>query len=164
MYVCFPMVIMHRKLKPLYWKACIVSSGIFRGYPAKKDLSAMRKHGGWGPFGRIPSIRCVCCCKLCSEEYDCIYHGNKNCTKKDICDMQGHPCMNPKVRVRVPLSSTHFLSQKLWNFRNNIRSCVENESCGPGTVNISNVNFIFKNIYTTRASIHKHGTANVWHW
>ena len=28
---------------------------IIRGYPAKKALSAMRKHGGWGPFGRIPS-------------------------------------------------------------------------------------------------------------
>ena len=28
----------------------------WRGYPAKRALSAMRKHGGWGPFGRIPSI------------------------------------------------------------------------------------------------------------
>ena len=28
----------------------------YRGYPAKRALSAMRKHGGWGPFGRIPSI------------------------------------------------------------------------------------------------------------
>ena len=28
----------------------------FRGYPAKRALSAMRKHGGYGPFGRIPSI------------------------------------------------------------------------------------------------------------
>ena len=28
----------------------------FRGYPAKRALSAMRKHGGLGPFGRIPSI------------------------------------------------------------------------------------------------------------
>ena len=26
-----------------------------RGYPAKRALSAMRKHGGYGPFGRIPS-------------------------------------------------------------------------------------------------------------
>ena len=28
----------------------------FRGYPAIRALSAMRKHGGLGPFGRIPSI------------------------------------------------------------------------------------------------------------
>ena len=25
-----------------------------RGYPAKRALSGMRKHGRWGPFGRIP--------------------------------------------------------------------------------------------------------------
>ena len=25
-----------------------------RWYPAKRALSAMRKHGGLGPFGRIP--------------------------------------------------------------------------------------------------------------
>ena len=29
-----------------------------RGYPAKRALSAMHKHDGWGPFGRIPST-CV---------------------------------------------------------------------------------------------------------
>ena len=28
----------------------------YQGYPAKRALSAMRKHGGWGPFVRIPSI------------------------------------------------------------------------------------------------------------
>ena len=28
----------------------------YRGYPAKRALSAMRKHGGLGPFGRMPSI------------------------------------------------------------------------------------------------------------
>ena len=28
----------------------------YRGYPAKRALSAMRKHGRKGPFGRIPSI------------------------------------------------------------------------------------------------------------
>ena len=28
----------------------------FRGYPTKRALSAMRKHGGSGPFGEIPSI------------------------------------------------------------------------------------------------------------
>ena len=29
---------------------------ICRGYPSKRALSAMRKNGGYGPFGRIPSI------------------------------------------------------------------------------------------------------------
>ena len=29
---------------------------------------------------------------------------------------------------------------------------------------ISDVNFILKNIYTARASIKKHGTANAWPW
>ena len=33
----------------------ICRSCIHRGYPAKRALSAMRKHGGWGPFGKIPS-------------------------------------------------------------------------------------------------------------
>ena len=28
----------------------------YRGYPAKRALSAMREHGGLGPFGRIPSL------------------------------------------------------------------------------------------------------------
>ena len=31
--------------------------------------------------------------------------------------------------ARVPLRSRHFLSQKLWHFHKNIRSCVENECC-----------------------------------
>ena len=29
---------------------------LHRGYPAKRALSAMRKHVGYGPFGRKPSI------------------------------------------------------------------------------------------------------------
>ena len=37
--------------------------------------------------------------------------------------------MNPEVGVRVCLRSRHFLSQKLWHFPRNIRSCVENECC-----------------------------------
>ena len=37
-----------------------------------------------------------------------------------------------------------FLSQKLWHFPKNTRSCVENECCCPRTVNISNVNFTSK--------------------
>ena len=49
--------------------------------------------------------------------------------------------MNPKVGVRVPPRSSHFLSQKLWHFHKNIRSCVENEYCCQRTVNSSNVNF-----------------------
>ena len=34
--------------------------------------------------------------------------------------------MNPKFGARVPLRSRHFLSQKLWHFHKNIRSCVKN--------------------------------------
>ena len=30
-------------------------AAVIRGYPAKSALSVMRKHGRWGPFGRIPS-------------------------------------------------------------------------------------------------------------
>ena len=52
--------------------------------------------------------------------------------------------MNPKVGIRVPLRSRHFLSKKLWHFHNNIRSSVENECCCLRTVNISNGNFIIK--------------------
>ena len=52
--------------------------------------------------------------------------------------------MNPKVGVRVPLRSRHFLFQKLWHFHKNICSCVENEYCCPNTVNISNDNFTSK--------------------
>ena len=46
-----------------------------------------------------------------------------------------------RLGVRVPLMSRHFLSQKLWHFYKNNRSCVENECCCPRTVNISNINF-----------------------
>ena len=52
--------------------------------------------------------------------------------------------MNPKIGVRVPLRSRHFLSQKLWHFHKDIRSCVENECCCPRTVNMSNVDFTSK--------------------
>ena len=46
--------------------------------------------------------------------------------------------------IPVPLRSRHFLSQKLWHFDKDTRSCVENECCCPRTVNISNVNFTSK--------------------
>ena len=46
--------------------------------------------------------------------------------------------------VWVPFRSRHFLSQNLWHFQKNIRSCVKNKCCCPGTVNIWNVNFIPK--------------------
>ena len=39
-------------LKQRFWGMCAA----YRGYPAKRALSAMRKHGGYVPFGRIPSI------------------------------------------------------------------------------------------------------------
>ena len=41
----------------------------------------------------------------------------------------------------------NFLSQKLWHFHKNIRSCVENECCCLCTVNITNVNFTSKIFY-----------------
>ena len=48
--------------------------------------------------------------------------------------------------VRVSLRSMYYLSQKLWHFHKNTRSCVENQCCCPRTVNISNVNFTSKYI------------------
>ena len=39
--------------------------------------------------------------------------------------------MNPKVGGSSRLRSRHFLSQKLWHFHKNTRSCVENECCCP---------------------------------
>ena len=53
-----------------------------RGYPAKGALSAMRKHGGQGPFGRIPSIYRIqdICCHSSHKNphyyYDCMSHKN----------------------------------------------------------------------------------------
>ena len=35
---------------------CFFINHVYRGYPAKRALSAMRKHGRYDPFGRIPSI------------------------------------------------------------------------------------------------------------
>ena len=52
-----------------------------------------------------------------------------------------------RLRIRVPPQVETYSFSKLWNFHNNIRSCVENESCCPRTVYISNVNF------TSRISI-----------
>ena len=52
--------------------------------------------------------------------------------------------MNPKVGGSSPLRSRHFLSQWLWHFYKNTRSCVKNECCCPRTVNISNDNFSSK--------------------
>ena len=53
-------------------------------------------------------------------------------------------------RSRIVLSVTHrspigqCLSQKLWHFHKNTRSCVENEWCCRRAVDIYNVNFIKK--------------------
>ena len=52
-----------------------------------------------------------------------------------------HSAWIRRLGVRVPLRSRHFLSQKLWYFHKNTRSCVQNECCCPRKVNISNVNF-----------------------
>ena len=60
----------------------------------------------------------------------------------------GYSALIRRLGVRFPLRSRLFLSEKLWHFHKNIRSCVENECCCPLTVNIWNVNFtwqIYKN-------------------
>ena len=74
-----------------------------------------------------------------------------------------HSALIRRWGVRVPLRSRHFLSQKLWHFHKNTRSCVENECCCPRTVNISNVKFTLKNCYrrepeelwTNAAALHR---------
>ena len=63
--------------------------------------------------------------------------------------MSGPDSSNGQSRlgVRVPFRLTQFRSRKHWHFHNNtmnIRSCVENECCCPGTVNNSNANFTLK--------------------
>ena len=72
--------------------------------------------------------------------------------------------MNPKVGGSSPPQGETFSVSKTLTLSQKHCSCVENECCCPGTVNISNVNFASKYIYTTRASVQKHGTANVWPW
>ena len=52
--------------------------------------------------------------------------------------------------------SRHFLSQKLWHFRKNTRSCVENECCCPCTVTISSVDF------TSTIKLYQLANAMVW--
>ena len=66
------------------------------------------------------------------------------CDAQDNTALLKHSAWIRRLGVRVPLSSRHFLSQKLWHFHKNIRSCVENEWCCPRTVNISNVNLTSK--------------------
>ena len=52
----------------------LLTSLLIRGYPAKRALSALRKHGGWGPFGRIPSLYSVFngCIAICVLGYSSI--------------------------------------------------------------------------------------------
>ena len=54
-----------------------------RGYPAKRALSAMRKYGGQGPFGRIPSITgdIVYCHWFHHENNRCVLSLTKDITK-----------------------------------------------------------------------------------
>ena len=66
--------------------------------------------------------------------------------------------------LRVPLRSRHFLSQKLWHFHKNIRSCVENEFCCQRTVNISNVNFTSKISIPPESVFKNMGQQIVWPW
>ena len=65
-----------------------------------------------------------------------------------------------ELSYRCSFPPPEIFCQKPWHFCRNIRSCVENESRYSRTVN----KLYFKSIYTARASIHKHGTANVWPW
>ena len=55
-----------------------------------------------------------------------------------------HSAWIQRLGVRFPFRSRHFLSQNLWHFHKNIRSCGENECWCSRTVNISNVNFTSK--------------------
>ena len=79
--------------------------------------------------------------------------------KKDAGDETHteHSAWIRRLGVRVRLRSRPFLSQKLWHFHRNTRSFVKNKCCCPRTVNISNVNFTLKNIYTARASVQNMG-------
>ena len=70
--------------------------------------------------------------------------------------------MDPKGGGSNPPQVETFSVSKILTLCKNIRSYVENECCCPRTVNISNVNFILKNIYTAKYSTLKNGTANVW--
>ena len=87
--------------------------------------------------------------KISSKSYlkKYLYHQSQNSKTWDskclalIAQMVRTFSLNPKVGGSSPLRSRHFLSQNIWNFHKNTRPCVENESCFPGTVNISNVNF-----------------------
>ena len=64
-----------------------------------------------------------------------------------------HSAWIRRLGVQVPLRSKHFLSQKLWHFPKNNRSCVENECCCTRTVNISNVNFTSKTSISFSVSV-----------
>ena len=56
----------------------------YRGYPAKRALSAMRKHGGKGPFGRIPSIYAAAMVTCRSHE---AYHTHSHTHTMPTVDM-----------------------------------------------------------------------------
>ena len=55
-----------------------------------------------------------------------------------------HSASIRRLGVPVPCRSRHFRFPKLRHFHKNIHACVENESCCPRTVNISNVDFTTK--------------------
>ena len=81
--------------------------------------------------------------KYINRQRLCSKHGRANVWPWYLNRLE-HSAWIRRLWVRVPLRSRHFLSQKLWHFHKNTRSCVENEFCCPGTVNISNVNFTLK--------------------
>ena len=85
------------------------------------------------------------------RQSQCSNHGTTNGWSWEFKWLE-HSSWIRRLGVRVPLRSRHFLSQKRWHFRKNIRSCVENECCCPRTVNSSNVNFT-SNMSLNRVSI-----------
>ena len=66
----------------------------------------------------------------------------------------------------ITATITHIYIHRHWFFRNNIRSCVENECCCPCTVDTTNVNFTSKiyipSVQTRVGYIHNHDNDSLW--
>ena len=58
------------------------------------------------------------------------------------------------------VDTRHYLSQNLWHFHKNIRSCVWNKCCCPRTFKISNVNFTSRNYRL----LHPYTPNRYWHY
>ena len=85
------------------WDAEIFNGALIsRGYPAKRALSAMRKHGGEGPFGRIPSI-----CLLLHQVFSGVVRiawGNASCwwCKRTRSSIKSWDRSTTSFKVSVP--------------------------------------------------------------